>query len=128
MTMRADQYDRLQQLEEKLLDVFLTEADPAEWPGHGVKIAAMDSQTRGDRYWVKKNAAASGMLATRVATMIGAAQSFGAVTATSADTPEDGEKQLDAEIASAEREASKLMQELQKGTKKRNFDRKVHGA
>jgi hypothetical protein len=127
--MRQDQYERLQALEEKLLDSFLEEAEPAEWPGHGIKIAAMDAATRGDRYWCKKNAAATGMLATRVVAMIGATQAFGAgTTPPASDDAHDHEQQLDAEIASAEREAAKLLDELQRGGKKRAFDRKVHGS
>ena len=31
--MRHDQLQRLQELSEKLADVVLEEADPAEWPG-----------------------------------------------------------------------------------------------
>ena len=98
--MRQDQYERLQALEEKLLDVFLVEADPDEWPGAGMKMAAMDAQTRGDRYWVKKNAAASGILVNRVGGMISATQAWGSGT-TPAEGDSEGEAQLDKEIASA---------------------------
>ena len=122
--MREDQYLKLQALSEKLVDVFLEEADPAEWPGAGFKIAAMDSQTRGDRYWTKKNAAATAILVTRVESMIGATQ--GRETTLGQD--DDGEqRQLDAEIASAEKQAMKLLDDLRGGPAKRAFDRKVHG-
>ena len=122
--MRQDQYEKLQALEEKLVDVFIEESDPHEWPGAGLKIAAMLPQTRGDRYWTKKNAAATGILVNRVTSMIGAQQGFGT---TAADADAEGERQLDAEIASAEKQAMKLLDELQRGTTKRAFDRKVHG-
>lgn len=127
--MRQDQFERLQSLEEKLLDVFLTEAEPSEWPGAGIKIAAMDAQTRGDLYWVRKTAASVLMLATRVQHMIGQTQLAGAGTTPPIDPDADANKQMDAELASAEREAMKLMQELTGGGKKKKaFDRKVHGS
>lgn len=125
--MRQDQYLKLQQLEEKLLDVFLAEADPEHWPGRGLKIGDMDAKTRGDLYWVRKTAASAGMLFSRVEAMVGKVQGIG-TTLTPEDAPETGEQQLDADIAAAEREAAKLMAELQTGGKsKKAFDRKVHG-
>lgn len=126
--MRQDQYERLQALEEKLLDAFLEEANPEEWPGHGVKIAAMDAQTRGDRYWVKKNATATAMLATRVGTMIHHTQQIGAgTTPPEGEQPAEGDRQLDAEIAAAEKEAERLLKEIQDGAAKSAFDKRVHG-
>lgn len=129
--MRQDQYERLQALEEKLLDVFLDEASPDHWPGRGLKIGEMDAQTRGDLYWVRKTAASAGMLYTRVGAMIGVAQGQGPGVAQPTGAPEgeaDSEAtQLDAEVAKAEKEAARLMRELQNGAAKKAFDRKVHG-
>jgi hypothetical protein len=128
--MRQDQFERLQLLSEKLLDVFLEEGDPSGWPGHGVKVAAMDVQTRGDRYWTKKNAAATGVLFAKVESMIGYTRDKGLGTTPAPDPEADadaaGESQLDAEIASAEREAAKLMKQLQGGATKADLKR-VHG-
>lgn len=132
--MRQDQYERLQALSEQLMDVFLEEGTPASWPGHGLASAAMDAKTRGDRYWVKKNAAATGMLFTRVESMIVQQQGPGttpplvpgAEPADGAETAGDGE-QLDAEIARAERQAAKLLDEMRLGTRKRDFDARTHG-
>lgn len=129
--MRQDQFEKLQALGEKLMDVFLDEADPSSWPGQGLKIGQMDAQTRGDLYWVRKTAASAGMLYTRVMTMVGQVQMAGAGT-----TPPQGDgqgetdpavTQLDAEVAAAEREATKLLRELQNGTSKAAFDKRVHG-
>jgi hypothetical protein len=78
--MRQDQYERLQQLEEKLTDVFIGEAEPEKWPGAGLDAGAMDQKTRGDRYWVKKNAVATLSLMQRVGTLIGVVQLRGAGT------------------------------------------------
>lgn len=107
--MRQDQWDKLQGLEEKLADVFLFEAEPAKWPGHGLEPSAMDKDTRGDRYWCKKNAVATLSLIHRVIQLVGTVQ--GSVT----DAPlsdKDDEGQLDKDIASAEKEAAKLMKQL----------------
>lgn len=126
--MRQDQYEKLQALEEKLADVFIGEAEPEQWPGHGIAPSAMDQKTRGDRYWVKKNAVATLSLMQRVATTIGQVQLRGAGT-----TPEtssgDGEAQdhLDDEVRGYEKEAATLLREMQEGAKKTVFDRKVHG-
>lgn len=135
--MRQDQYERLQQLEEKLLDVFFGESDPAEWPGFGKKIAAMDQQERGDLYWVKKNAAATLALTQRVGVLIGRVQMSGAGTTQPNGQPADGEGQdaetaaatsaLDADIYKAERDAAALLKELRTGQLKNRFDLRVHG-
>jgi hypothetical protein len=58
--MRADQLQRLRELSEGLADAFLLEADPAEWSGNGKPPAELTKQERGDRYWCKKNAMATG--------------------------------------------------------------------
>lgn len=133
--MRQDQLEKLQQLEEKLLDVFLAEADPGGWPGQGITLGSMDAKTRGDLYWVRKTAASAAILAQRVAGMIGGVQRSGSGTtpADPADTAgiekaiENEERQVDAEYAVAEREAQRLMRELQTGAGKKAFDRRVHG-
>ena len=123
--MRQDQYERLMKLEEKLMECFLTEADPDVWPGKDVPIATMDQQTRGDRYWCKKNAAASGVLIHRVSTMIGNTQGHG-TTPTPGEGEEDAaQSQLDDLIASAEKEAKLMMRNQEK--MKAAFDKRVHG-
>lgn len=116
--MRQDQWDRLQALEEKLLDAFLTEADPDNWTGKGIDLATMDKATRGDRYWCKRNAAATAVLCARAATLIGSAQGIG-VTQPGAPTDDEAEgasaeRELEAELSAAEREAEKLMKRLGK--------------
>jgi len=124
--MRQDQYQRLQELSERLTDVFLDEANPDTWPGAGAALAVMDKTTRGDRYWAKKNAAATGMLMGRVEHLIGTIQSDSHV-GDGAAAVRDSEAELDAEIASAEKEAERLLNEVQRCTRKNEFDRRVHG-
>lgn len=125
--MRQDQFERLQELEEKLMDVFLGEADPVKWPGHGIEPAAMDQQTRGDRYWVKKNAVATLSMAQRVMGVIGQVQLAGAGTTPPADGEGAPADHLDDDVAAAEKEATRLLAELQNGKGKAAFDRRVHG-
>lgn len=127
--MRQDQYERLQALTEKLTDVFLDEANPETWPGKGLEASAMDQQTRGDRYWVKKNAAATLTVIMKTTSLIGVIQQRSAagapdgVPAPESDEP-DG---LDGEIRAAEKEATRLLNKLGTATSKDAFDKRVHG-
>ena len=57
--MRDDQITRLQALSESLGEVVIHEVDPANWPGAEKDPADLTQQERGDRYWSKKNAAAT---------------------------------------------------------------------
>ena len=63
--MRDDQRERIKELSVSLADVFIDEADPREWSGDGQSLSEMDSGTRGDRAWCKKNAIATGALLMR---------------------------------------------------------------
>jgi hypothetical protein len=127
--MKRDQYERLQALEEKLVDVLLHEAEPDKWPGHGIDPGAMDPQTRGDRYWCKKNAVATISLVQRVGALIGQVTRGGADVAPPASTGEQppAEDHLEDDVKAAEQEAARLLKELQQGTGKAAFDRRVHG-
>ena len=131
--MRQDQFEKLQALEEKLVDVFIDVASPEGWPGHGMASGAMDQQTRGDRYWSKKNAAATGVLVQRVVGLIGGSQGRGDLTPGAPEGDQaaadqaHAEQQLDDEIARAEREAQRIMNQLQRGARKQQFDAHTHG-
>jgi hypothetical protein len=98
--MRQDQYEKLQALEEKLLDVFLEEAEPEHWPGNGIKLGAMDAKTRGDLYWVRKTAASAAVLRGKVLQMIDMQHGAGTTPHGPEPTGEaDSEQsQLDSEI------------------------------
>lgn len=109
--MRLDQYERLQKLEEELTEVFLGEADSKRWPGLGIEPANMDRDTRGDRYWCKKNAVATMSLIVRVTHLIGHIQSLDTTPPPESDDSEAVDH-LDAEIASAEKEATKLLDRM----------------
>lgn len=108
--MRPDQLQRLQELSEKLADVVLEEADPAEWPGANMPLAALSQQERGDRYWCKKNAAATFALLERTTSLLTDAKDL------RNNRPED-DADMEKQIAAKEREASKLLDKVMKGAK-----------
>jgi len=128
--MRQDQYEKLQALEEQLLDVFLTEANPTTWPGQGIALGAMDAKTRGDLFWVRKTAASVLVLSNRIATTIGNTQLSGAGTkpAAAGDDADEGQSQVDAVYDRAHKEAMQLMRQLQAGSpRKKVAAGKSHG-
>lgn len=116
--MRQDQFEKLQEIIEKLTDVLITEADPALWPGAGMAPTAMDQQTRGDRYWTKKNAAATLALNMRCINLVGVIQNRGGIGTPPGDgesvDPEEVEREddMDRAIAAAEREAARRVEQM----------------
>jgi hypothetical protein len=118
--MRPDQAERLAQLEESLIDVYLDEADPANWPGVGTAGEHMTKEERGDRYWSKKNAAATVMLAMETRKLI--ANDKGAL---GRDPYSDGE--MDRKIHDAEKRAADLVKKVQDGTSRAGFLKRAAG-
>jgi hypothetical protein len=104
--MRPDQVQRLQELSEKLADAFLLEADPVEWPGDGKVPTEMTQQERGDRYWCKKNAMATGGVLRFTLDAL-------AKQAGDPSDPADAEKDADAErvVREAEQRSKRLVEE-----------------
>jgi len=115
--MRQDQFESLQQRAEQLVDLFLTESDPAKWPGAGIEPANMEKGTRGDRYWCKKDAVATLACAQRIITLVetvrvktaGGEANPGAVT--------EDEEELDADVQAAEKEADRIIRNMKKTAK-----------
>ncbi len=127
--MRQDQFEGLQQRAEQLIDLFLSESDPAKWPGAGIEPSAMEQKTRGDRYWCKKDAVATLACAQRIGTLVDLARKK---TAGGEDNPgavTEGEDDLDREVRAAEKEAAAILNRVQAGARpsKKDFDRRVHG-
>lgn len=121
--MRQDQFEKLQQLEEKLIDTFLGEAAPEKWPGSGLETAAMDQQTRGDRYWCKKNAVATMSLVGRIGNFLQRIVTQGGEQLpppAGEEKPADDENGLDKELATFEKEASRILDRVQAGSKQVN--------
>lgn len=118
--VRPDQLQRLQELQEKLAEVVLEEADPDEWPGAGKPLADLTQQERGDRYWSKKNAAATFALLERTTSTL----SYNPPTALA---PEAQEADIDKQIAKREREAGVLLDTVLKKARKAAFDDRAVG-
>ena len=115
--MRPDQIQRLQDLSEKLADTFLMEADPGEWPGGAVGPADLTQQERGDRYWCKKNAMATGGVLRFTLDLAKHHEATG-------QTPEEADADMDKRICDAEKRAAAA---VKRAMTKAKFDAKVHG-
>jgi hypothetical protein len=121
--MRQDQYEKLQALAEKLADRFLVEADPENWTaaGEGDKLPRdMTSQERGDAYWNKKNAMATGGVLRYTLDLAGASPVGG-----EADAARDAD--MDRRIADAEKRAAAAVSRVLDKAKKRTFDERTQG-
>ncbi len=125
--MRTDQFEKIQQLSEKVADVVIKDLDPSGWVGHGQAPNELSRDLRGDAYWCRKMAAASLSLLVRVTTFTN-----NVLRDNGPQIPGEGEPgapeddPLDKEIADAEKEADKLINRLT-GVTKAAFDKKVHG-
>lgn len=107
--MRDDQITRLQALSESLGEVVIHEVDPANWPGAKKDPSDLTQQERGDRYWCKKNAAATMTLLLKVVNIAG-------IMNRQKPAPDAGHAvdELDGELAAAEREAQAIIDRMQK--------------
>jgi hypothetical protein len=111
--MRDDQIARMAEITEKIADVVLDEADPANWTAIDKKPNQMTVEERGGRYWDKKNANASMALLLNMQKL-----QINTKAALGRDPYKDEE--LDGEIASAEKQAKKLLDEMQLNRKKKS--------
>lgn len=73
--MRPDQLERLLQVEERLADVFISEADPDQWPGGSAPCAKLTIPQRKERYLWKRAASETAMLLARTQTLMSEARS-----------------------------------------------------
>lgn len=97
--MRPEQVTSLVALEEQLVDVFADECKPGEWP------TMKDVQSRGDRYWHKKNALATLTLVGRIQTVLRDARTDGGTEKHGNDKNEPADPERDESI---EQEAARL--------------------
>lgn len=104
--MRPDQKQRLDELSEKLADVVLEEADPGLWPGAGTDARDMDQETRGNRYWCKKNATASITLLLKV-------QQVAENTPAAIGRDPRNDEEQETAIRSAEKKAEQMLKQIQ---------------
>jgi hypothetical protein len=117
--MRDDQRKRLQDLSERLADAFIMEADPSEWPGDGKPPADLEQQERGDRYWCKKNAMATGGVLRFTLDLIERNGPGGPST--------DDDADLDKRIRDAEKRAAQATKRVLDKASKLKFDAKING-
>jgi len=111
--MRQDQYERLQALEEKLVDVVLRDAEPVNWPADGKLAKDMTQQERGDAYWGRRLAMSSIAVLVKVLNVIHGTQERGALAPLAlSDDDTEGDSNLEKEIAAAEQDALRLMRRL----------------
>ena len=116
--MRDDQYSKLKALSEKLTDVVLTEANPEHWNGRDKPLEELTRNERGDRYWCKRNAAATLSVLMRIYTVTGMVERAG--SRAPAELPDAGDSDLDKEVRSAEREAKAILNKLAKASRARS--------
>lgn len=109
--MRTDQYAKLQSLSEKLTDVVVDELNPDAWPGAGQPLEKLTRDDRGDRYWCKKNAAATLSLLTKMQSLLGLIERR--APDPNATAPAEEHDDLDDEIKAAEKEAAKILKKVQ---------------
>lgn len=98
--MNAEKIRLLMERHDALVDVFLDESNPSDWPGMETK------EDRGDRVWHKKNALGTIQIAARIQDLLGRAA--GLVQPEGKDEDDD-EKALKAEIKEAERMAKEVL-------------------
>ena len=107
--MRDDQYLKLQELEEKLVPVVLQEADPDNWPGKDIIPKELTKDERGDRYWCKKNAAATLTLLNKVISLVERPTRGLYSSSEPVEAEAEDDINLDKEISKAERKAVELL-------------------
>lgn len=110
--MKLESYERMKALQDRLTDTVLVEADPESWPGQGKQLAELTQQERGDRYWCKRNAAATLSIIMRIHNLIGVVEQRGSLRPNEAGA-EEGESDLEAEVRQAEKEAAAILAKMQ---------------
>lgn len=109
--MREDQRKRLKQLSENLVEVVLVEADPTQWSGGEKLPKDLTKEERGDRYWCKRNAAATMSIVMKAEALLAHYQDPG--------KKPPSEDDLDDEIGNAEKEAEQRLRGIQQSTGRR---------
>jgi hypothetical protein len=123
--MREDQYQKLQDLATKIADVAIHDADPDNWIGAMQPAKDLTREQRGDAYWCRKLAVSSLSVLVRVTSVVGQIQR----NANAGTTPvDDGDDDLDGDIAAAEKEATALLKQLtRREAKKDKFVKAISG-
>lgn len=116
--MRDDQLKRLEVIQEKLVDALAVEMDPDFWPGafdekgNRKNPAELSKDERGDRYWCKKNAAATLTIITKVESLQHFRNRY-MTNPTQEDPAEDDSGDMDKEISRHEKAAERMLAKFQ---------------
>ena len=121
--MRPDQIQRLKDLSESLADVFIVEADPANWSGGGLP-RDMSQEERGNRHWDRKGALGTGAVLSHTLNVIKHYED----RKPAAGAEEGNEGDLDKAIGDAERRAQAALDRVMNKAKgKDEFQRRALG-
>lgn len=108
--MREDQAQRLAELDELLVEQFILEADPRNWPGYGKMPIDLTRDERGDSQWTRRCAVGT------AATLRSLHDLTDRHLGNQSKDPETQEKRdddLDKHISKYEAEAAKLLDKVQ---------------
>lgn len=122
--MRQDQLTKLESLRDRLVEVAINDADPANWVGAGKKPNELTRDERGDAKWCRSLAVQTVALTMQVQRLIQNPVAGGAVVPTEGGTtPAEPEKdeaeQVEAEIGRFEQAAAELISRSKRGSTKR---------
>lgn len=119
--LRKDQITMLEDLAERLADVFLEEADPLNWSGAGTPMADMTKEQRGNRHWDRKGAMGTGGVLKFTLDIAAKAKDQSAPDGSEVDAD------LEAQVAEAQKRASAAMLRIVDGGKKAEFMARAAG-
>lgn len=112
--MREDQAKRLEDMEERLIEAAIADADPQNWAGAGELLMDMNRNTRGDAAWCRKTAIQTVALAMNVRKLIA---DYRAPQLPDPKHPHDDDPEE--AIAAAEAQAQALIERVTGGSKSR---------
>jgi hypothetical protein len=114
--MRAEQLTRLETLRDRLLEVALSDADPANWIGADKKPKEMTRDERGDAKWCRSLAVQTVSLTMQVQRLMQNPIAGGAAVPDEPAKPEQDEGEtVEAEIERYERAASEVLARAARG-------------
>lgn len=118
--MRADQLTRIEALRDRLLEVALRDADPANWVAGDLVPKDMTREQRGDAKWCRSLAVSTVALTMQVQRLMQNPVTGGAVVPDEPGKPEPDEGEtVESEIARYEAAASAVLQRAAHGRAKR---------
>lgn len=94
--MREDQIKRLEDMEERLVEAAIADADPQNWSGAGQLLMDMDRETRGDAAWCRKTAIQTVALTNQVRSLISNYRTPGGGKSPIEEDPEQAIKEAEA--------------------------------